>query len=283
VNKALSADTKDALAREIPAAEHCRTALRRGLDWFGIARDASTFRTRRAGIARLYRSLAVRAAEAPIRRTISRRLGGIATFEIDAQQPDARTPALPASRCDRRMELRAAFLACGSLAEPASGYHLEFVAPSPAAATRLWALLRADGHAPHRAQRRGRTRIYFKDIDAIGGVLSAIGAYAAVLHLEDVRALKETKNRIHRLVNTEAANLVRAAAAAAAQCEAIASLARGRGTLTLAPRLREMAELRLRHPTETLAELGARCRPPVGKSTAGARVGTLVRLGRAVQ
>jgi hypothetical protein len=277
MTKALSGDTKDALARELPAAVHCRAALRAALAAFGAPDDA-VFRTRRAAIARLFRSLSPAEAAPPIRRAQSPRLGGIASFEI-ALGAGAKAPAaLPAARCDRRMELRAAFLACGSLAEPAHGYHLEFVPPTEALAARLCALLRADGHAPRRSTRKGRHLVYFKDVDAIVGVLTAIGAYAAVLHLEDVRALKETKNRIHRLVNTEAANVVRAADAAAAQRAAIALLA-DRGTLReIAPPLREIAELRLRHPSETLTELGARCRPPVGKSTANGRLAALMRL-----
>jgi hypothetical protein len=277
MTKALSGDTKDALARELPTTAHCRTALRAALAAFGAGPDA-VFRTRRPAIARLYRSLSPDAAASPIRRSQSPRLGGVATYEIALDAGAEVAAGLPAARCDRRMELRGAFLACGSLAEPAHGYHLEFVPATEALATRLCSLLRADGHAPLRGARKGHQLVYFKDVDAIVGVLSAIGAYPAVLHLEDVRALKETKNRIHRLVNTEAANVVRAADAAAAQRAAIALLA-DRGTLRDVTRpLREIAELRLRHPSETLAELGARCRPPVGKSTANGRLAALMRL-----
>ena len=117
-------------------------------------------------------------------------------------------------------------------------------------------------------------------VDAIVVVLSAIGAHGAVLRLEDVRALKETKNRIHRLVNTETANVVRAASAAAAQRDAIAYLADAYGLRNLSPALREAAQLRLAHPEETLAELGRRASPPVGKATINGRIVALMRLVR---
>jgi DNA-binding transcriptional regulator WhiA len=275
----LSADAKDALARDIPQASHCRAALRAGLGLYGAATGSSTFRTQRPAIARLFWSLLGERKTHAIRKMSTPRLRRTPMYEIDVAGAEPSHPR-PSARCDRRMELRAAFLACGSLAEPARGYHLELVPPSPAAATRLAALLRADGHAPHIAMRKGRDLIYFKDIDAIVGVLSAIGAYAAVLHLEDVRALKETKNRIHRLVNTEAANVDRAASAAAAQRASIALVADAYGLRKLSPVLREAAELRLRHPTDTLAELGARCRPPVRKSTLNGRIAAVVRLAR---
>lgn len=178
------------------------------------------------------------------------------------------------------MELRAAFLCCGSLAAPQAGYHLEFVAPTPGHAERIARLIRAERVVPHVGRRKGRTIVYLKGLDAIVITLSALGAHAAVLRLEDVRAVKETKNRIHRLVNTEAANVVRAAGAAAAQREAFAYLADAYGLRNLSPALRETAQLRLAHPDETLAELGRRCIPPVGKATLNGRVVALMRLVR---
>jgi DNA-binding protein WhiA len=282
VTSSLSADAKDSLARDVPSADHCRAALRAGLELYGIARDGTAFRTQRLAVARLFRSLAREHKAQPIRKTQSARLRRAPVFEIDVDRAGGDAPR-PTARCDRRMELRAAFLACGSVSEPAHGYHLEFVPPAPKLAARLAALLRADGHAPSRSTRKGRDLVYFKGIDAIVGVLSAIGAYAAVLHLEDVRALKETKNRIHRLVNTEAANVDRAARAAAVQRDAIAFLADAYGFANLSPVLREAASLRLQHPAETLAELAARCRPPVKKSTVNARIAALMRLARGLR
>ena len=218
----------------------------------------------------------------PIRKLAGTRLRRLPCFEI-ALEPQAQVPRKPSVRCDRRMELRAAFLACGSLAAPARGYHLEFVAPSAELAERLGELLRAEGRTPHVAPRKGRPVVYFKDIDEITRVLTSIGAYGAVLHLEDVRALKETKNRIHRLVNTEAANVDRAVGAAAAQRERIAVVAARYGLRRLTPSLREIARLRLAFPTESLAELGRRCNPPAKKSTVNGRISSLLRLARRIE
>jgi hypothetical protein len=281
VSSTLSADAKDALARTPPAEEHCRRALRDALLYYGSAGPDSPFRTQRSSVARITWSLLDDRKDRPIRTVPGTRLRRATVYEID--RPAGADPPRPSQRCDRRMEIRGAFLACGSLAAPARGYHLEFVPPTEPAAKRLASVLRADGRHPKIAPRKGRSIVYFKDADEISQVLTAIGAFATVLHLEDVRVLKDTKNRIHRLVNTEAANVDRAAGAAAAQREQIALIADAYGLRNLSWPLREIAELRLAHPTETLAELGRRCNPPAKKSTVNGRIAALLRLARTLR
>jgi len=57
-------------------------------------------------------------------------------------------------------------------------------------------------------------------------------------------------------------------------------LADAYGLRKLSAPLREIAELRLAHPTETLAELGRRCIPEVKKSTVNGRIAALLRLAK---
>ena len=278
----LSSDAKDALARDLPSDPAVRAALRNGLAFYGatVAGGEAIFKTRRPAVARLARTLfEEQRAHAPVRRGRDLRLDKATTFEIDLGRAEP-APARPRRRSERRAELRAAFLCTGSLATPQHGYHLEFVAADPVHAERIAALVAAEGVEPRTMVRKGRHVVYLKGLDAIVTVLGAIGASGAVLHLEDVRAVKETKNRIHRLVNTEAANVVRAASAAAAQRAALQYLADAYGLRNLSPALREAAQLRLAHPDETLVELGRRCNPPVGKATINGRLSSLMRLVR---
>jgi hypothetical protein len=277
----LSADAKDAVARDVPVDPGARVALRNGLAYYGGVEVAGelVFRTRRSAVARLARTLFEdQRAASPVRRGHDQRLYRATTFEIDLGPLPAAAPPKPRRRGERRAELRAAFLCAGSVAAPQHGYHLEFVTADAARANRIAGLLAAEGIEPRTMLRKGRRVVYLKGLDAIVTVLGAIGASGAVFHLEDVRAVKETKNRIHRLVNTEAANVVRAASAAAAQREAIQYLADAYGLRNLSPALREAAQLRLSHPDETLAELGRRCNPPVGKATLNGRLASVMRL-----
>lgn len=269
----LSADVKDALAREVPATEAARLALRYGLARYG-AHDG-IFRTQRPAIARLARVLA---GDSPsIHKIAGTRLYRTATYAISIGSPLARAAR---TSQERRMEARGAFLACGSLATPAHGYHLEFVLNDEATAQRLAHVLAQLDVPPKRTVRKQRHVLYYKGLDQIVAVLGQIGAYGAVLQLEDIRAMKETKNRIRRLVNTEAANLDRSASAAAEQCEAISLVADAYGLRKLSPAVREIAQLRLAHRDESLAQLGRRCRPPVPKATVNGRLTVIARLAR---
>jgi DNA-binding transcriptional regulator WhiA len=280
----ISADTKDALARELPPPDHCRDALLAGLVQYGTNATGHEFVTHRNAIARLFWSLLNDDRKShPIETRGATRLRLLQTFAI-AVPARLRAPfAKPAHRCDRLMEIRAAFLACGSLAAGAHGYHLEFVLADRELAARLEWTLRSAGVPPKTTHRKRRVVLYYKDFDAIVELLTLIGAFGAVLRLEDVRALRETKNRIHRLVNTEAANLERAAVAAAAQRRVIEYLDSAYGLPQLSRALREIAELRLAHPDESLGELGRRCNPQIAKPTVSSRLGALARLADQVR
>lgn len=279
----ISGDTKDALARVVLQAVHCRHALLAGLALYGTE-PRSEFLTHRNAVARLFWSLLDEEHKShPIESRAATRLQRLPTFAIRIPEALRAMPPKPVHKCDRLIEIRAAFLACGSLATGAHGYHLEFVLADDARASRLQWMLRSAGTAPKTMHRKGRIVVYYKDFDAIVEVLTLIGAFSAVLYLEDVRALRETKNRIHRLVNTEAANLERTAVAAATHRRIIEYLSSALGLARLSPALREIAELRLHYPDESLTELGKRCNPPIAKPTASSRLGSLARLAHRLE
>lgn len=281
MSSSLSADTKDALARDVPAAPHCREALLRGLTLYGSSAEGQ-FVTQRNAVARLVRTLIVRSAPDAVTPAIEKlpgkRLTRTPAYALALPPELLGSAPKPMHKCDRVMEVRGAFLVCGSLSGGAKGYHLEFVLPDGERASRLGWMLRALGHDAKLMVRKRRYVLYYKDFQSIVDVLTIVGAHGAVLRLEDVRALKETKNHMHRLVNTEAANLDRSAAAAAEQRQTIEFIASAYGLQNLSPALREIASLRVRFPDESLTELGRRCNPPVGKPTVNSRLVALARL-----
>ncbi len=283
----LSADTKDALARNLPAETHCRQALLAGLVLYGTRSigKRTYFVTHRNAVARLLVRLSPRDARFARSSALRPARSGALLRMTNAAQRiaipvDAERARKPVRKCDRVMEARAAFLTCGSVSAGSQGYHLEFVPPDRERAERLEWILRAVAGPPKKMNRSGRTTLYYKDFEAIVEFFGVTGAHHTVLELEGIHALKETKNRIHRLVNTEAANLERVAGAAAAQREIIDYVSSAHGLRHLTAALREIAELRINYPDESLAELGKRCSPPISKPAAGSRLYALARLAR---
>jgi hypothetical protein len=179
--------------------------------------------------------------------------------------------------CCRGAYLRGALLGSGSLSGPRSP-HLEVRAASQTGAEFVAALVRAAG-ARMTVQERGRHAVaYAKGAEAIADTLAAAGASDTVLAFKERSVVGATKARANRLANADHANLVRTSKAAQVQIRAVRQLER-RGALADLPQpLREIARLRLRHPTLPLRELGNRCRPPATKSAVQRRLVKIVRL-----
>jgi cell division protein WhiA len=189
--------------------------------------------------------------------------------------PLVRPPKRVVARaCCRAAYLRGALLGSGTLSGPRSP-HLEIRAVSREGAEFVASL------ADLTVQERGRHAIaYAKGVDAIADALAAAGASDTALAFQERAVVGATKARANRLANADHANLVRTSRAAQAQIKAVRRLERRSGLDDLEPQLREIARLRVRHPSLSLRELGSRCRPAATKSAAQRRLAKLVRLAR---
>ena len=126
---------------------------------------------------------------------------------------------------------------------------------------------------------RGRHAVaYAKGAEAIADVLVAAGAVDVVLALEERSIVAATRGAANRLANADHANLVRTSRAAHVQLAAVRRLEADGVLDGLAPELQEMAALRLRHPTLSIAELARRCKPPATKAAAYRRLRRLQAL-----
>jgi DNA-binding protein WhiA len=178
-----------------------------------------------------------------------------------------------ARSCCRAAYLRGALLGGGSLSGPRSR-HLELRTSTVAGAEFLAGVAAAEGVTLAIADRGRYAAAYAKGAEAIADTLAAAGASDAVLALEERAVLGATRADANRLANADHANLVRTSRAAHAQLRALRRL----DLDELPPKLREIAELRLRHPTLPLRELALKCEPPATKSAAHRRLRKLVRL-----
>lgn len=173
--------------------------------------------------------------------------------------------------------LRGALLGGGSVSGPPSP-HLE-VRCATREAAELVAKVAAARDVALKVRDRGRFAVaYAKGAETIADALAAAGASDAALALEEHAVIGAARAQANRLANADHANLVRASRAAAAQLAAVRALERARVLRGLPAELREIAELRLRHPSSPLGELAAKCSPPVSKAAAHRRLQRLIRL-----
>jgi cell division protein WhiA len=181
------------------------------------------------------------------------------------------------SMCDAEAAWRGAFLAHGSLTEPGRSSAIEVTCPGPEAALALVGAARRVGIQAKARDVRGVDRVVVRDGDAIGALLTRLGAHDSMLAWEERRMRREVRATANRLANFDDANLrrsARAAVAAGARVE--------RALEILGPdvpdHLRAAGELRLEHKQASLEELGQLSSPPMTKDAVAGRIRRLLAM-----
>ncbi len=170
---------------------------------------------------------------------------------------------------------RGAFLAHGSLTEPGRSSSLEITCPGPEAALALVGAARRLGVAAKAREVRGVDRVVIRDGDAIGDMLTRLGAPDTRLEWEERRIRREVRGTANRLANFDDANLrrsVRAAVAAGARVERAFEILGDE----VPDHLREAGELRLANKQASLEELGQLAVPPLTKDAVAGRIRRLL-------
>lgn len=170
-------------------------------------------------------------------------------------------------KCDRKSYLRGAFMACGSVSDPAKEYHMDFTLDHEQLALDLRKLIGTFEDLEGRiTTRKGKYVVYMKRAEYISDTLALMGADSQVLEFESVRVEKDVLKRTVRLTNCDNANADRTINAAEKQVQAIKKLRDSGKMGILSDKLIEVAELRIEHPEASLVELGEMMDPPLKKS-----------------
>jgi cell division protein WhiA len=179
--------------------------------------------------------------------------------------------------CDAVAAWRGAFLAHGSLTEPGRSSALEVTCPGPEAALALCGSARRLGIPAKAREVRGVDRVVIRDGDAIGALLTRLGAHESLLAWEERRMRREVRATANRLANFDDANLRRSARAAVA---AGARVERAMEILgdDVPDHLRMAGSLRLEHKQASLEELGQLHEPPLTKDAIAGRIRRLLAL-----
>lgn len=251
-----------------PAAARRAFSLLRGL---GVTSEIRTYQRHAFGRETRYQ-LHVAGDERAL--DVLREAGVVSSGLAPLERPPKRVVA---RACCRVAYLRGALLGSGTLSGPRSP-HLEVRSATREGAEFVASVGERLGVRLSVLERGRHAVAYAKGLGPIADALAAAGASDAVLAFEEQGVMGATKARANRLANADHANLVRTSRAAQVQIRAVRRLERGGALAELPPRLREIAKLRLRHPSLSLRELASKCSPPATKSAAQRRLARIVRL-----
>ncbi|QNG18894.1 DNA-binding protein WhiA [Rhodococcus triatomae] len=178
---------------------------------------------------------------------------------------------------DSEAAWRGAFLAHGSLTEPGRSSALEVSCPGPEAALALVGAARRLGISAKAREVRGTDRVVIRDGEAIGALLTRMGAQDTRLVWEERRMRREVRATANRLANFDDANLRRSARAAVA---AAARVERALDILAdeVPDHLAAAGHLRVEHRQASLEELGQLADPPMTKDAVAGRIRRLLSM-----
>ena len=168
--------------------------------------------------------------------------------------------------CCKRAYIKGSFMGCGSISDPEKSYHAEFVNNKEEHCQGLCELINCYNLNAKMIYRKSYYISYIKEAEQISDLMALIGAHNSLLEFENVRVVKETRNRINRVINCETANLDKIVDTSMRQIKQIKVLKKYKAIDKLPDNLRELAYLRLKHSNASLKELGEMLNPPLGKS-----------------
>lgn len=183
--------------------------------------------------------------------------------------------------CCKTAFLRGAFLAGGSVTDPAKGYHMEITTTHQSVARETDTLIREVlSFVPKTAGRSGAQVLYLKQSDLISDFLTFLGAHIAAMGIMETKLEKELNNKVNRRCNCDDANLSKVVEAAQEQLAAIRVL-KANGQLEHLPaKLQQAAHAREGNPEATLTELASVMEPAISKPAMNNRMKKLVQLAK---
>lgn len=151
--------------------------------------------------------------------------------------------------------LRGVFLGSGSVSNPDKNYHLEFTLNSTELSDFVIKCLKIFKIKAKSIEKKGQIIVYVKDSEMISDFLSLIGAVNTLFKFEDIRMIKEIKNKANRVTNCETANFEKTMNTAFSQIDSIKLVYKKYGKSNLDKSLSELCELRIKNPSYSLKQL----------------------------
>lgn len=162
--------------------------------------------------------------------------------------------------------VRGSFMGAGSITNPKSKYHLEIVFQTEENALKVNYILNHFRINSKVLKREKNYIIYIKEGEEISNFLAFIGANTSMLKFEENRVIRDVRNNVNRIVNCETANLNKIIKTSVKQIEDIKLIKIYNKLNGLSEGERELADLRIKNPEASLAELGKMLDNPISKS-----------------
>ncbi|MBR1658422.1 MAG: DNA-binding protein WhiA [Synergistaceae bacterium] len=151
----------------------------------------------------------------------------------------------------------------GGLYFPKSGYYLSLIISDAETSSKAREVLKMTGLS----WTEHRNAFTLRNHDDITTFLYNAGMEGGALDFEGMALIRSARNRANLASNYDTANIMRSVRAANEQRRLAEKLISSGKFNELPEKLREVVELRIKFPAETLEGLGKRLNPPVGKST----------------
>ena len=185
------------------------------------------------------------------------------------------------NECCKTAFFRGAFLAGGSVTDPAKGYHLELTTTHQSVAREAYTLVQDIlGFYPKTVARAGSQILYVKNSELVSDCLTYLGAPVAAMGIMEARLEKELNNKVNRRCNCDEANTSKVVEAAQEQLSAIRILKSKRILKGLPEKLKQAAIAREKNPEASLTELAAMMDPPITKPAMNHRLKKLIEMAK---
>lgn len=183
----------------------------------------------------------------------------------------------------QRAFIRGTFMGAGSLNNPEKEYHLSILISNEEHVKLLKEFINKYNIEFKILNNNKNFCLYIKDGEQISRFLALIGANSAMLKFEEIRVMRETRNKVNRLVNCETANLNKTINAAVMQIEDIKYIKEKGKFNKLPENLKEIANLRLENPDASLTELGEKLDEKISKSGVNHRLRKISEIAQEIR
>lgn len=200
---------------------------------------------------------------------------------------------LVADECCKKAYIMGAFVSCATSniviknynneTKNNSGYHLEFVFNFENLAEDFVEILKSFDIASKITIRKNSPIVYIKEYQLICDTLALVGAYKAVMSLQNEAAIREVRNNVNRQTNCFNANLNKTVKSSVKQLNAIKIIQDNLGLENIDESLADLCFIRLANPDESLENLSKLFPYPITKSGINHRFNKLYKLANEIK